>query len=82
MNTVNKEIKKSYGDGYIDGFNDARKVGIEGIKAKMEMFNYGNAIKCVEHYLCPMCENRHSKDGICDDCALKASHYTYDENWL
>lgn len=78
----NKEIRKSYGDGYLDGFNDGRKIGYDGIKAKLYKFNYESALKCLEHYMCPMCENRKSTDDTCDECTLKLSNYTYDRDWL
>lgn len=78
----NKEIRKTYGDGYLDGFNDGRKIGIDGIKSKMTTFNYQSTITCLEHYMCPMCENRKTKGDICDECTAKLSNFSYDKNWL
>lgn len=78
----NKEIRKSYGDGYLDGFKDGRAVGTDGIKAKFTNFNFEKALKCLEFYMCPMCENRNSTDDICDECTAKPSNFSYDKNWL
>jgi len=79
----NKEIRKSYGDGYLDGFNDGRKLELDSIKCRIEKCNYRNAVKCVEQYMCQMCKNRLSKDNVCLLCTIKEpSNYCYDENWI